>query len=939
MKKLTKQLLLAGAMLLSCHAATAQQLTIGGAGWGSLPYQNPQLSAEQRAEDLISRLTLEEKAKLMLDQSEAIPRLGIPKFQWWNEALHGVGRNGFTTVFPITMAMAASWNDALLYKVFDAVSDEARVKYYQAKRTGDIKRYQGLSFWTPNVNIFRDPRWGRGQETYGEDPYLTERMGLAAVDGLQGAPHQLPRGGESLNGNGSLNNFGNSESLPSGRFGGGYKLLACAKHYAVHSGPEWNRHSFNIENLPERDLWETYLPAFKSLVQKGNVAEVMCAYQAIDGEPCCGQTRYLQQILRNEWGFKGIVVSDCGAIRDFHQKGCHEVTKNAQESAAKAVLAGTDNNCGSVYKSIPKAVKEGKLKESDIDVSLKRLLVGRFMLGELDPDNLSPWSKIPESVLCSKEHKDLAYKMAQQSIVLLKNGPLPMTPFDSLVLRGTETPRGGVASRILPLNAKDVYGKIAVIGPNANDSVMQWGNYNGYPTQTVTILQGIQKKYPQAKYVSGAGWVNNSVPVSHFPEIFTADGQQGMLAEYWNDTNLGQSVGNQTPSPRGGQGGGSTAPVATKRFTTSIYQNNGGATVFAPGVELENFSARYTGILRPKTDGKLKFGVEADDGLRFIVNGDTIDDRFRPAHGVQKRGKEISVKAGKEYNIQIDYLQLSGMAHFQFDITHQSELTQESLLAQLKDAETVIFVGGISPRLEGEEMKVDAKGFKGGDRTDIELPDAQRNLLKAIHDAGKKVIFVNCSGSAIALVPELETCDAILQAWYPGERGGDAVADVLFGDYNPSGKLPVTFYKSVNDLPDFLDYTMTGKSADGKNSGRTYRYFTGEPLFPFGYGLSYTTFEKSKPKVKKSADRCTVTLNVKNSGTMDGDEVVQVYLRNPKDTDGPLKMLRAFERVSLKAGETKTVSIDLTGDQLLWWDKQSNTMQPLAPKAYEVIVQ
>ncbi|MBQ0075433.1 MAG: glycoside hydrolase family 3 C-terminal domain-containing protein, partial [Prevotella sp.] len=470
-----------------------------------------------------------------------------------------------------------------------------------------------------------------------------------------------------------------------------------------------------------------------------------------------------------------------------------------------------------------------------------------------------------------------------------------------------------------------VKGKIAVIGPNANDSVMQWGNYSGYPTKTVTILDGIRKKAAErgmaVTYVPGAGHVNNSVPVSHFPEVFSADGVQGMTAEYWNNNTM------------------EGEPVATKHFKEAIYQNNGGATVFAPGVELENFSARYKGVFKPTADAKVKISVEADDGMRLIVNGDTLHNRYNPAHGVQKRSSELKVKAGEVYDIQVDYQQLTGMAHFQFDITHQTMLTQESLLAQLKDAETVIFVGGISPRLEGEEMKVDAKGFKGGDRTDIELPDAQRDLIKAIHDAGKKVVFINCSGSAIAMVPEVETCDAILQAWYPGERGGDAVADVLFGDYNPSGKLPITFYKNVNQLPDFLDYTMTGASADGKSSGRTYRYFTGEPLFPFGYGLSYTTFEKKlkSAKVKKvgGEDVMNVTVEVKNTGSRDGEEVVMVYLSNPKDVKGPKKALRAFQRVSLKAGEAQTVSLQLKGSQLEWWDAASNTMRP-QPKALKV---
>lgn len=458
------------------------------------------------------------------------------------------------------------------------------------------------------------------------------------------------------------------------------------------------------------------------------------------------------------------------------------------------------------------------------------------------------------------------------------------------------------------------------MGPNANDSVMQWGNYSGYPTATVTVLEGIRRIAPQAKYVSGAGLVNNKVPVSHFAEIFS-DGQQGMTAEYYNNPALEGEA------------------VAKARFTSSIVQNNGGNTVFAPGVELENFSARYKGTFRPQADGTVHVGAEADDGLRIIINGDTVVNRFAASHGVQKRGKDLTVKAGETYDIQVDYLQLSGMAHMQFDITHQTELTEQSLLQQTAGADVVIFCGGISPSLEGEEMKVDAKGFKGGDRTDIELPDAQRSLLKALHDSGKKVVFVNFSGSAVGLVPETETCDAIVQAWYPGERGGDAVADVLFGNYNPSGKLPITFYRSVNDLPDFLDYTMTGQSADGKSRGRTYRYFTGTPLWPFGYGLSYTTFTKSPAKVKKDKDGCTVTLSVTNSGKRAGTETVMAYLTCPADKEGPVKTLRQWQRVELQPGETKNVTMRLEGDQLLWWDKASNTMQQLQPKQYEVVVE
>ena len=676
-----------------------------------LPYQDATLSAGQRADDLLSRLTLDEKVSLMMNNSPAIERLGVPQFQWWNEALHGIGRNGVATVFPITMAMAASWDDVLLHKVFTAVSDEARVKAQQAKRSGEIKRYQSLSFWTPNINIFRDPRWGRGQETYGEDPYLTSKMGLAVVRGLQGVGY-------------------NGEDLGISPY---RKLLACAKHFAVHSGPEWNRHTFNIEELPERDLWETYLPAFKALVVQGKVAEVMCAYQRVYGEACCAHTRYEQQILRKEWGFDGLVTSDCGAIRDFLPER-HNVARDGAEASAKAVLTGTDVECGSTYKNLPEAVRRGDISESALDTSLRRLLVARFELGDFDDDSLVAWTKIPEDVVACKEHKQLALDMARKSIVLLKN------------------------DNILPLRRGH---DIVVVGANATDSVMMWGNYSGFPSHTVTAMEGIKRFAPNAKFIGGCGLTRN-------------------------------------------------------------------------------------------------------------------------------------------------------------------ETTADSLLQKIGNTETVIFIGGISPKLEGEEMKVSEEGFKGGDRTSIELPKAQRDMLNALKRAGKNVVFVNCSGSAMALVPEQKSCAAIIQAWYGGEQGGEALAEVLFGQYNPSGKLPVTFYRSTDDLPDFLDYTM-------KN--RTYRYFTGKALYPFGYGLSYTTFYISKPKYEDG----NLQVSVKNTGKVSGTETLQVYVRNTADKEGPLKTLRGYKQVTLTPGEQQTVSIDLPRESFEGWDSQTNTMR-VVPGKYEVMV-
>ena len=850
--------------LMACSVMQAQQpIPYVAPQSEMLPYQNPKLSAQQRAEDLCSRLTLEEKARIMMNGSGAVDRLHVPMYEWWSEGLHGVGRNGYSTIFPITMMMASTWNDNLVYNVFNAVSDEMRVKNTQARHAGVVNRYQGTSVWTPNINIFRDPRWGRGQETYGEDPYLTEKMGLAVVAGLQGT------------------------DLKTGRLSGRYyKMLACAKHFAVHSGPEWNRHTFDVQQLPERDLWETYLPAFKALVQKGNVREVMCAYQRIDGDPCCGNNRYLQQILRNEWKFDGLVVSDCGAIGDFWIKGRHEVSEDAKSASAKAVISGTDVECGANYKRLPDAVKAGQITEAQIDTSVVRLLKARFEVGDFDSDDYVVWTHIPENCVASAKHKDLALEAARQGVVLLQN-----------------------RNDILPLR-KDA--KIAVIGPNAKDSLMLWGNYSGFATNTISILQGIQALGKNVKYIEGAGFTNNDVTVSRYGNVFTKDGKPGMTGTYYNNTKL------------------EGTPAAVAQYSAPINLSNGGATVFAPGVNLENFTARYEGIYKAKQTEKLVLELSCDDGMRVMFGGDTIYNQFRSREKMQKMVKEVRVEAGKEYPIVIEYLQYSAVAQMKFDLGVKATLTTEELTKQLKGCDYVVFVGGISPALEGEEMKVDAPGFKGGDRTSIELPQSQRDLVKAIAAAKKKIVFVNCSGGAVALAPEAQRCDGMLQAWYAGEQGGKAIAEVLFGDVNPSGKLPVTFYKDDSQLPDFLDYTM-------KN--RTYRFFKGEPLFPFGHGLSYTTFQKKLQRVDPYQGGCAVQVEVANTGKRDGEEVVQVYLKNPKDTDGPLKTLRAYQRVSLKAGETKTIAIYLEGDQLLWWNKASNTMQPMNPGDYEVEVQ
>ena len=838
-----KKMFLTLVVAVISSAASAQQF----------PFQNYKLPVEQRVDDLLSRLTLEEKVQLMMNGSKPVKRLGIPQWDWWSEALHGVGRNGLSTVFPSCVGMACSFDDELINRIYDAVSDEARAKNTALRKQGlPVGRYQGLSFWTPNINVFRDPRWGRGQETYGEDPYMNGRMGVNVVRGLQGGEgHKY------------------------------FKLHACAKHYAVHSGPEKTRHSFNIENLPARDLWETYLPAFKMLVQQGNVQQVMCAYQRFEGDPCCGSNRLLTQILRDEWGYKGLVVSDCGAINDFYVRGRHEVSKDAPTASAKAVLSGTDVECGQVYRNLPEAVRRGDISEKDIDVSVRRLLKGRFELGEFDPDSEVEWTSIPLSVVASPKHKRLALEMGREQMVLLQN-----------------------KGNLLPLKKSDA-SRIMVMGPNAADSTMLWGIYFGQPSHTVTPLEGIVSKIGKVPYSKACEITSLSESQSIFDKIANTSGSKGLYAEYWNNTDM------------------EGEPVATACYTSPLQLDNGGNTVFAPKVNLTNFTTRMKGFFVAENNETLNFNFIHDDGMRIIVNGDTIFNRWRKDYAIGRTAK-LKVEKGKRYDIELNYMQLDDGATLRFDIDRDKKITTSDVVAQAKNADIIIFVGGISPNLEREEAKVDAPGFDGGDRSSIELPQAQRDVLKALHLAGKKIVFVNCSGSAVALAPEIETCDAIIQAWYAGEQGGHALADVIFGDYNPSGKLSVTFYKDDSQLPPFDDYTM---------SNRTYRYFKGQPLFPFGYGLSYTSFLMGKPKFKNGK----ITVKVTNTGNVDGTEIVQVYMKNLADVNGPLKSLRGYSRVDLKAGETKMVSIPFERALFEGWDEGTNTMR-VVPGKYELMV-
>ncbi len=813
-------------------------------------YKDPSRTPEERAADLCSRLTLEEKTKLMMNSSPAIPRLGIPAFEWWSEGLHGVARNGLSTVFPSCIGMAASFDDDLITDVFTAVSDEMRAKNNIARSEGKTAKYKGVSVWTPTVNIFRDPRWGRGQESYGEDPYMNGRMGLRVVKALQGEPDEH----------------------------GFLKLLACAKHFAIHSGPEYLRHSMNLTDLSQRDIWETYMPAFETLVD-GGVREVMCAYHRNDGEPCCGSDNLLNQILRNQWGFDGIVVSDCGAITDFFRKGAHEVSPDAPAASALGVKSGTDVECGQIYKNIPEAVRRGDLSEKEVDINVCRLLAERFRLGDFDSDEIVSWRSIKPEVISSPRHRQIARDMAREQCVLLKN------------------------DGILPLRKTD---KIMVIGPNAADSTMQWGIYYGQPAHTVTILEGLSNLCANSiPFRKGCTHTAMTEDESIMDKFVAPDGHAGLQGIYWNNTKM------------------EGTPAAKEYYASAIKLDNGGNTAFTGGVNLTDFTLQLKGSFVAEKSEVLDLAFNNDDGLRIIINGDTVHNRWK-ADPLGFRSYKMKVEAGKKYDLEIDYMQLADDATLNVDLLRSKPTDMQSLINEASLADVVLFVGGISPAYEREQASVNEPGFKGGDRTSIELPECQRKIIAALHDAGVKIVMVNCSGSAVALTPENEICNAILQAWYPGEQGGTAIAEIIYGDVNPSGKLPVTFYSGDSQLPDYDDYSM---------AGRTYRYLKEKPLYPFGYGLSYTTFAYDKVKY----DGKSVKVKVSNKGSLPGTETVEVYVKRPDDSDGPSKSLRGYARVNLNVGESKEVVIPMPSESFETWDPETQSMNVL-PGKYEVFV-
>lgn len=806
----------------------------------NFPFQNHKLPIEQRVNDVVSRLTLEEKVAQMLNAAPAIPRLGIPAYDWWNEVLHGVARTPFkVTVYPQAIAMAATWDTNSLKTMADYSALEGRAIYNKAVALGRTnERYLGLTYWTPNINIFRDPRWGRGQETYGEDPFLTAMLGKAFVRGLQGEdPKYL-------------------------------KAAACAKHYAVHSGPEPLRHVFNAD-VSDYDLWDTYLPAFKELVVNANVAGVMCAYNAFRKQPCCGSDLLMVDILRKQWNFTGYVTSDCWAIDDFFKN--HKTHPDAASASADAVLHGTDIDCGTdAYKALVQAVKEGKISEQQIDVSVKRLFTIRFRLGMFDPASVVKWAQTPASVLESPAHKAHALKMAQQSLVLLKN-----------------------EQATLPLSKK--IKKIAVLGPNADNDIAVLGNYNGIPSQIVTALQGIKNKLgPDAEIVfeRAVNFTNDTLlAYADVSNQYNWEGKRGFKAEYFSNKEVK----------------GTPEITITEEKLDHFWQEG---QAVAGNIRANNFSARYTTDFTANKDGDITFEIEGDDGYRFFVNDkEQLNSWTRNRWGA--RTYKLQTKRDSVYKLVVEYWQGEGKANIRLRAGNFEKTDFNALAGRLKDADAILFVGGISPQLEGEEMRVDYPGFNGGDRTSILLPKVQTDLMKVLKTTGKPLVFVMMTGSAIACPWEAENVPAIINAWYGGQSAGTAIADVLFGDYNPAGRLPVTFYKSDTDLPDFNSYSM---------ENRTYRYFKGEALYPFGYGLSYSTFKYdglTMPQTIKSGKGITVSVAVQNTGSRDGEEVVQLYISNEnKNSRAPIKAMKGFKRISLKGGETKKVTFIVTPQQL-----------------------
>ncbi|WP_204263123.1 glycoside hydrolase family 3 C-terminal domain-containing protein [Spongiivirga citrea] len=799
------------------------------------------LNFEQKAKDLVAAMTLEEKVSQMNYESPAIEHLNIPEYNWWNECLHGVGRAGRATVFPQAIGLAATFDKNQMSEISEIISDEARAKHHEFASRGKRGIYQGLTYWTPNINIFRDPRWGRGMETYGEDPYLAGELAVRFIKGLQGDdPNYL-------------------------------KLVATAKHFAVHSGPEVDRHSFNAEPSPQ-DFLNTYSPHFEKVVKEAGVYSIMCAYNSYQGEPCCGN-KDLSSLLRDNWGFDGYIVSDCWAIKDFYNEGAHEISGDAKEASAIAVKAGTDLNCGDSYPALVAAVQDGLITEAELDVSLERLFVARLKLGLFAPEGAVKYENIPYDVVDSEKHRLASLVTARKSMVLLKN-----------------------QNNTLPLD-KNKIKKIAVIGSNADDLEVLLGNYNGYPTAPVTPLEGIKQKLPNAEVTYSIGSkLAEGLPVFEaMPQsvLFTNGSlkTEGLKAEYYDNIAF-----EGTPKH--------TRIDKTVDFT---WRTN-------PPFEdmrYDSYSVRWTGILSVDKTGNYALGGEAFSSMKLFLDDELLMQR-QDVHHPKKIYEYVKLEAGKKYKIRFECVQ-NNTEHAIMRLLWESpkENLAKEAISNAKDADVVVLCMGISPLLEGEEMKVKVDGFSGGDRVHTKLPKTQTDLIKKIIALGKPTVLVLLNGSALSINWENDNVPAIIEAWYPGQAGGTAIADVIFGDYNPAGRLPVTFYKDINDIPAFSDYDMKGK---------TYRYFKGDPLYEFGYGLSYTSFKYSNLQVQEvieAGNDVRVTVDVENVGGLDGEEVIQIYVQNPNaDAYNPHKTLSGFDRVSFKSGEKKTLSFNIDKDQL-----------------------
>ncbi len=829
-------------LLYSCTESTQKEY--------EYTYQNPTISFEERATDLVSQMTLGEKVSQMRYDAPEIERLGVPAYNWWNECLHGVARAGEATVFPQGIGMGSTWNPALIHDMGTAVSDEARAKHHRFAKEGKRGIYQGLTFWTPNINIFRDPRWGRGQETYGEDPYLTSRIGVHYIKGLQGDdPKYL-------------------------------KLVATAKHFAVHSGPEKSRHEDNYQ-VSNRDLYETYLPAFEAAVKEANVHSVMCAYNRFRDEACCGSNLLLQKILRDDWGFQGYVVSDCWAINDFWEPNRHGLTETAAEAGALAVDRGTDLNCGNVYDpNLKEAVLKELIDESKLDIALHRLFTARFKLGMFDDAKDVKWAKIPYDVVASDKHYQLSEKVARESMVLLKND-----------------------NNVLPLS-KDI-ASIAVIGPNANSKQALLGNYHGTPHQFITPLKAIKNKLPNAQvnYALGSdvaeGWpILEPIPTS----VLKNGNEKGLKGTYYANRSWE----------------GEPSLVRNDESVHFIWMPEKPVKA----IQNDEFSVRWTGQIIPEESGVYRIGLKASSGGKIYFN-EELQFEFSDDHEPKTRYFDTELTKGVVYDIKIDYFNYhtDPQAHLVWAKKDQDLLSPA--IEAAKKSDVVVLCLGLSPNIEGEEMPVLLEGFDKGDRSEITLPKTQITLLKEIQALGKPTVLVLMNGSALAVNWADENIPAILEAWYPGEFGGKAIADVLFGDYNPAGRLPVTFYKSVNDLPDFKSYGM---------ENRTYKYFKGDPLYAFGHGLSYTNFTYDHlelPEIIEAQKEISLKVSVTNSGDLDGDEVVQVYISHINSAyDAPIRSLVGFKRIHLKANETKTVDFTITPKLYAQLDEDGNKIYP-----------